>query len=110
MINKLLLTGDKLMPELDLKQLYSACRSFVKHRERIQKFRETSNLKHLYRNELDKTCFADDGAYSDIQDLAKKNISDKISMEDTAYENVRNGKYDGYQRALASMVYHFFDK
>ena len=51
-INKFLLTGDK-MTELHLKQpgfTYSACRPFTKHRERIQKFRETGNLKHLYRN------------------------------------------------------------
>ena len=54
------MTGDKFMPELHLKQpgfTYMACVSFTKHHERIQKFRETGNLKHLYRNELDKTCF-----------------------------------------------------
>ena len=31
-------------------------------------------------------------------------------MKDRAYEIVRNCKYDGYQRALASMVYNIFDK
>ena len=31
-------------------------------------------------------------------------------MKDRAYEVARNHKYDGYQRALASMVYKFFDK
>ena len=43
-ISELLLTGDKFMPELHLKQpvfAYSACGPFAKHRERIQKFRET---------------------------------------------------------------------
>ena len=43
------------MPELHLGKpgfIYSACGLFTKHRERIQKFRETGNLKHLYRNEL----------------------------------------------------------
>ena len=51
-INKFLLTGDKFMPELHLKQqgsIYSACGPFTENRERIQKFRETGNLKHLYR-------------------------------------------------------------
>ena len=46
-INKFLLTGEKFMPELHLKEpefTYSACRLFTKHRERIQKFRETGNL------------------------------------------------------------------
>ena len=40
---------------------------------RIQKFRETGNLKHLYRNELDKACFAHDAAYSASKGLAKRN-------------------------------------
>ena len=59
---------------------YTACGSFTKHRERIEKFRETGNLKHLYRNEafLDKACFAHDAAYSDSKDLAKRTISNKI--------------------------------
>ena len=60
-INKFLLTGDKFMPELHLKQPefnYSICQPFTKHLARIQKFTETSNLKYLYRNELDKPYFA----------------------------------------------------
>ena len=31
-------------------------------------------------------------------------------MKDRAYEIARDCGYDGYQRALASMVYKFFDK
>ena len=100
------------MPNLHLEQpgfAYSTCEPFTKHRERIQTFREKGNLKHLYRNELDKACFAHDAAYSESKDLAKRTISDKI-LKDRAYEIARNRKYDGYQRALASMVYKFFDK
>ena len=51
-INKFLLTGDRFMSELHLKQTgftNSPCGPFTKRRERIQKFRETSNLK-LHRN------------------------------------------------------------
>ena len=75
--NNFLLTEDKFMPELHLKQpgfTYSASGPFTKHRERIIKFRETANLKHLYRNELDKTCIAHDAAYSDSNYLAKRTI------------------------------------
>ena len=39
------------MPELHLRQpgfAYSACGLFTKHLERIQKFKETENLKHIY--------------------------------------------------------------
>ena len=45
-INKFLLTRDKFMTELHLKKpgfTCSACGSFTKHRERIQKFKETGN-------------------------------------------------------------------
>ena len=60
------------MPELHLKQpgfTYSACVTFTKHRERIQKFRETGNLTHLYRNYLDKACLTHDASYSDSKYL-----------------------------------------
>ena len=67
------------------------------------------SLKHIYRNELDKACFAHDAAYSYRKDLTKVTISDKI-LKDKAHEIARNCGYDGYQRALASMVYKFFDK
>ena len=87
-INNFFLTGDKVMPEFHLKQsgfTYCACGPFTKHCERIQKFRETGNLKHLYRNKLDKAWFAHDVAYSDSKDLAKRTISDK-TLKDGAYE------------------------
>ena len=50
-INKFLLSGEKFMPELYLKQpgrTYTAWRSFNKYWERIQKLREIGNLKHLF--------------------------------------------------------------
>ena len=79
-INKFLLTGHKFVTELHLKQpnfTHSACEPFTLHREKIQKYRETGNLKQLYRNELGKACFAHDPPYSDSKDLAKKTISEK---------------------------------
>ena len=39
---------------------YSACGPCTKHHERIKKFRKTENLKHLYRSDVDKACFAYD--------------------------------------------------
>ena len=52
LINKILVTGDKFMLELHLKQprlTNSACGPLIKHREKISKFREAGNLKHLCR-------------------------------------------------------------
>ena len=66
------MAGDKFMPKLHLRQpgfTYSASRPFTKHRERIKKFRETNDLKHLHRNELHKVCFAHVAVYSDSTDL-----------------------------------------
>ena len=43
-VNKFLLTSDRFMPEMHLKQpgfTYSACGLFTKTRERIQKIKET---------------------------------------------------------------------
>ena len=43
-VNKILLAGDKFIPQLRLRQpgfIYSACGPFTKNKERIQKFKET---------------------------------------------------------------------
>ena len=71
--------------------------------QKFTKFREAGNLKHFYRNELDKACFDHVAAYSDSKDLAQRTISDKI-LKDRAYEIAPNCNYDGYQRALASIT------
>ena len=110
-IHTFLLTGDTIIPELHLNQpglTYSACGLFTKYHERIKKFSETDDLKHLYGNELDKACFAHDPSCSDSKDLAKRTISYKI-LKDKAHEIVRDCGYDGYQWALASEVDKFFD-
>ena len=111
-INKFLLAGDKFMPEMHLRQpqfTYSACGPFTKHKQRIQKFKETGDTNYIYKNELDKACFAHDAAYSDSKDLTKRTVADKI-LRDKAFNISKDPKYDGYQRGLASMVYIFFDK
>ena len=80
-INKFLLAGNKFTPELHVKQpgfTYSACGPFTKHCERIQKFKETGDLNHIYKNGLDNAWFAHETGYFDSKNLAKKNISDKI--------------------------------
>ena len=81
-INKLLLEGDKFMPELHLRQ--------------------------PYKNELDKACFVHDAAYCDSKDLTKRTVADKI-LKNKAFDIAKDPEYDGYQRGLASMVYKFFD-
>ena len=110
-INKLLLAGDKFMPEIHLRQpqfTYSACGPFTKHEQRIQKFKETGDTNYIYKNGLDKACFVHDAAYSDSKNLTKRTVADKI-LKNKAFDIAKDPKYDGYQRGLASMVYKFFD-
>ena len=33
---------------------YSACGPFIRHREKIKKFKETGSLNYIYKNGLDK--------------------------------------------------------
>ena len=111
-VNKFLLAGDKFMSEMQLRQpqfVYSACGTFTKNKERIQKCKETGDTSYIYKNELDKACFQHDMAYGDFTDLPKRTAADKV-LRDKAFKNAIDQKYDGYQRGLASMVYKFFDK
>ena len=53
--------------------------------ENEQSNRNIGNVKHLFRNELDKACFSHDAAYTDSKNSAKTTISDKV-LRDKAYE------------------------
>ena len=80
-INKFLLAGDKFMPETHLRQpqfVYSVCRPFTRHRERIKKIKQTGDTRYIYRNELDKACFQHDSAYADNKNLIHRTKSDKV--------------------------------
>ena len=100
-INKFLLVGDKFMPEMHLKQpgfTYSACDSFTKNKERIEKFMKTRNTDFIYKNELDKACFQHDMAYGKAKDLVRRTQSAKV-LKDKAFKIASDQKYD------TSMVY-----
>ena len=80
-VNKLLLSGDKFMPETHLKQpgfTYRACGPFTKNKERIQKLKETGDRSYTYKNQLDKACFQYDMTYGGFKDLAKRTASDEV--------------------------------
>ena len=99
-INKFLLAGDKLMPEMHLKQSgfnYIACAPFTKNKEKIKKFMQTGNTNFIYRNELDKACFQHGMAYGQSKDLIKRRQSDKV-LKDKAFKIANNPKYDDYQK------------
>ena len=77
-VNKFLLAGDKFMPEMHLKQpgfTYSACGTFTKNKERIEKFMQTGSTDFIYENELDKASFQHDMAYGKSKNFKKKKNS-----------------------------------
>ena len=118
-VNMFLLAGDKLVPEMHLKQsefTYSACGPFTETKERILKFKETGDRNYIYKNELDKACFQHNMAYGDLKDLARRTTSDKV-LKDKAFNIANNPKYDEYCSSIfgftfldRSLVYKFFDK
>ena len=78
-VNKFLLADDKCMPEMHVKQpgfTYSAYGPFTKNKERIQKFKETGDTSHIYKNELDKARFQYGMAYGAFKDLKRRTASD----------------------------------
>ena len=87
-VNKLLLTSDKFMLEMHLRQ------SITKNKERIQKFKNTGVSRYIYGNELDKACFQQDKKRH-FKELAKRTASDKI-LRDKAFNITKNPKYNGY--------------
>ena len=74
-VNKVLLTGDKFMPKMHLKQpgfTYSACVPFTKNKKRIKKLKKNGDTRYIYKNELDKACFQHDMDYEDFKDLKRR--------------------------------------
>ena len=111
-VNKLLLAGDRFLPEMHLKQpgfTYSCFSPFTKNKERIEKLMQTGDTNFIYKNEYDRACFQHNMADGKSKDLAKRTQSDKV-LRGKAFKIASDPKYDGFQRGLASMVYKFLDK
>ena len=69
---------------------------------------ETGDTNYIYRNELDKACFQHDMAYN-FKDL-KRTFADKV-LRDNTYNIANNlSRHNGYERAVATLVYKSFDK
>ena len=95
-INKILLAGDKFMPEMHLRQprfTYSACEPFTKIKGTIHKFKETGDSRYIYQNQLDKACFQHGRVYGGFKDLTRRTASDKM-LPDKASNIAKNSKHD----------------
>ena len=87
---------------------YSACGSFTKNKERIEKCMKTENTDVFIEMNLVKLAFSMIWLMVNRR-IQEKTQSDKV-LRDKAFKVASDPKYDGYQRGLASMVYKFFDK
>ena len=60
-VNKFLQVRDKFLPEMHLKQpsfTYSACGSFTKNKERIEKFMQTGSTNFIIKMSLIRLVFS----------------------------------------------------
>ena len=80
-VNKFLLSGDKFIPEMHLRQprfAYSACGAFTKTRKKSKSQKNPEDSQYIYQDELDKACFQHNMADGDFKDLTRRKASDKI--------------------------------
>ena len=101
-MNKFLLTGDRFMHEMHLRQsgfTYMLGDHLWKNKERMRTLKKTGDSRYIYQNELNKACFQHDMPYGDFKDLSRRTASNKI-LRDKAFDIAKNPKYDGYQRGL----------
>ena len=92
-VNKFLLSRDKFMAEMNLRQpglTYNAWGKFTKNKKIIQKFKETGDSRNIFQNELDKACFQHVTAYGDFKDLTRRTGSDKM-LSDKAFNIAKIG-------------------
>ena len=76
-----MLAVDEFMPEVHLWQpgfTYSACWTFTKNKEIIQKSKGTRDSRYINQNKLDKAIIQLDMVYGDFKDLPRGTTSYKV--------------------------------
>ena len=98
------------MLEMNLKQpgfTYSACGSFTKNKERIQKLKKQERQAIFTKIDLIRLVFN----MIWLMEILKIQQEEQLLIKrDKTFNIATNPKYDGYQRGLSSMVYKFFDR
>ena len=68
---------------------FSACGTFTKNKERMQRFNEIGDSRYIYENKLDKVCFQHDMTYWYFKFLTRRTASDKI-LRDKEFDIAKN--------------------
>ena len=76
-VNKILLAGDKSLPEMYLNN-QNLLIVLVDPLLKVKKIKETGHTKYIYKNDLDKAGFQYDMTYRDFKDLARRTASGKV--------------------------------
>ena len=96
--NKFLLTENRFLPEMNLRQsskldkprfTYSPRGPFAKNKERILNFKETRDPRYIYQNKLDKGYFQHDMGCRGFKDLHRRIDSGKV-LRDKAFNIAKN--------------------
>lgn len=72
-----------------------SCRPFTNDQTRIQKFIETGNFRHIYKNEVNNTHFQHDMVYGNFKNLPRRPACDKV-LQNRIFKIASNSKYDGH--------------
>ena len=108
--NKILLVGDKFMPEMHFRQpefTQSACGPFTKNKERTEKFKKSGYLRFIYQNELDKVFFQHDMTYGGFKEFTRRITSQKV-LHEKAFNVAKNSTHDGYYQ-LKNYINHLLE-
>ena len=70
--------------------MYSASGQMKKNKERINKSKDTEDLRYIYENEFHKACAQHDMVSGDFKYLARKSAADKVLRNKAV-----NLKYNG---------------
>ena len=65
-LSQISLAEDKFILKMYLRRpgfTYGACEPFTRNKERIEKFKETEDLRYIYQNGLDRVYFQHDMTY-----------------------------------------------
>ena len=86
---------------------YSACGPGTKHKERIEKYIQSGDTSHIFKNELDKHCFYHDSAYDKYKDVPNRQIADRKLM-DGAFQIASDESKNGYERSACGYDFQVF--
>ena len=110
-LNRFLLAGDKLMPEMHVKQpgfIYSVCGPFTKIKKELKSLCKMQVQTLFTKMNLIKLVFSMIWLMENQKIQKKRTQSDKV-LREKAWKIASDPKYDGYQKEIAS-VFKFFLK